>query len=504
MRARISSLTAGFDALAMVLYRLVEPGADDRQRFLGMRVDDFTDLLDGGFADLTFDLADVDRWAARRGSGRLAAARVGRCAGAGRGQAPATGEDLPSWAGAIAPALLGANMRAISGRATKKPISSAVTHRIATSMILNQSGPSRPSSGLGAGVASPVSSSGESHIVDLHHVAALGVEADGGFHQIGDLLHLGGDARRVGACRRRRDVPSTTTATESRFTSPPSLVLVFVGLGRSRSWWSLRCGPMHPICVPSAGAELRRRRAARWRPKRPRRRRRWCRWCSARRSGSSAPPCCPDRSSRRRGAGAVVIHVGRHLDADMAGADDAGDDGFDALAQTILEIGGASDSCRWRRWRRRRSCRRRRPADRPCRRRWRRAPASGRKPRRRRDAGSPATWPRPSTPRVFSTTEAVGVWSSRRKDLPFGNDQMHARAFDAVDGLDGAGEFAFQGAQAVDVLDEGGGAEGVRLVEDLIADAGGGQVVLRQLPCAAWSPDRREPGSCRHRPWLRI
>ena len=57
---------------------------------------------------------------------------------------------------------------------------------------------------------------------------------------------------------------------------------------------------------------------------------------------------------------------------------------------------------------------------------------------------------------------------------------MHAGAFDAVDGLDRARQFAFQGAQAVDVLDEGGGAEGVGLVEDLIADAGGGQIVLRQ------------------------
>ena len=32
----------------------------------------------------------------------------------------------------------------------------------------------------------------------------------------------------------------------------------------------------------------------------------------------------------------------------------------------------------------------------------------------------------------------------------------------------------------VDVLDEGGGAEGIRLVEDFIADAGGGQVFLGQ------------------------
>ena len=91
-----------------------------------------------------------------------------------------------------------------------------------------------------------------------------------------------------------------------------------------------------------------------------------------------------------------------------------------------------------------------------------------------------------------------------REDLAFGDDEMHARAVDALDGLDRAGEFAFEGAQPVDVLHEGGGAEGVGLVEDLIADAGGGKIVGGQLPCAAWSRGRREPGSCRRRPWRRM
>ena len=36
----------------------------------------------------------------------------------------------------------------------------------------------------------------------------------------------------------------------------------------------------------------------------------------------------------------VVIHVGGDLDADMAGAHHAGDDGFDALAQPVFVIGG--------------------------------------------------------------------------------------------------------------------------------------------------------------------
>ena len=67
-----------------------------------------------------------------------------------------------------------------------------------------------------------------------------------------------------------------------------------------------------------------------------------------------------------------------------------------------------------------------------------------------------------------------------RKNLALGDDKMDAGAFHALDGLDGAGQLAFQGAQMIDVLDKGGGAEGVGLVEDLIADAGGGQIVLGQ------------------------
>ena len=57
---------------------------------------------------------------------------------------------------------------------------------------------------------------------------------------------------------------------------------------------------------------------------------------------------------------------------------------------------------------------------------------------------------------------------------------MHARRLDALDGLHRAGELALQGALVVDVLDEGGGAEGVGLVEDLIAHAGRRQIVLGQ------------------------
>ena len=38
---------------------------------------------------------------------------------------------------------------------------------------------------------------------------------------------------------------------------------------------------------------------------------------------------------------------------------------------------------------------------------------------------------------------------------------MDAGGLDAVDGPDGAGELAFQRAEMIDVLDEGGGAERV-------------------------------------------
>src|SRR3974390_1142353 len=48
---------------------------------------------------------------------------------------------------------------------------------------------------------------------------------------------------------------------------------------------------------------------------------------------------------------------------------------------------------------------------------------------------------------------------------------MHPCRLDAVDGTDGAGKFALEGAQGIDVLDEGRGAERVGFVEDLVTDA---------------------------------
>src|SRR5579872_174247 len=59
---------------------------------------------------------------------------------------------------------------------------------------------------------------------------------------------------------------------------------------------------------------------------------------------------------------------------------------------------------------------------------------------------------------------------------------MNARGLDAVDGANGACEFTLQRAQMVDVLDETRGAERIRLVENLVADAAAlGQAPLGEL-----------------------
>ena len=68
-----------------------------------------------------------------------------------------------------------------------------------------------------------------------------------------------------------------------------------------------------------------------------------------------------------------------------------------------------------------------------------------------------------------------------REQRPFGHHQMHARGLDAVERLDGAGQLAFERPQIIDVLHEARGAERVRLVENLVADAAAlGQAVFGQ------------------------
>ncbi len=62
-----------------------------------------------------------------------------------------------------------------------------------------------------------------------------------------------------------------------------------------------------------------------------------------------------------------------------------------------------------------------------------------------------------------------------RKQRALGQDQMDAGRFDAGERADGAGQFALEGAHIVDVLDEAGGAEGILLVEDFVADLAAGR-----------------------------
>ena len=59
-----------------------------------------------------------------------------------------------------------------------------------------------------------------------------------------------------------------------------------------------------------------------------------------------------------------------------------------------------------------------------------------------------------------------------REHLAAGQHQMNARGAHAVDAANGAGQFAFQSAQQVDVLHEVGGAQGAGVVEHLVADRG--------------------------------
>ena len=73
-----------------------------------------------------------------------------------------------------------------------------------------------------------------------------------------------------------------------------------------------------------------------------------------------------------------------------------------------------------------------------------------------------------------------------REQRALGQDEMHARGLHPVDRPDGARKLAFERAQVIDVLHEGGGAERVGLVEDLVADAAAlGQAALGELHAQA-------------------
>ena len=87
-----------------------------------------------------------------------------------------------------------------------------------------------------------------------------------------------------------------------------------------------------------------------------------------------------------------------------------------------------------------------------------------------------------SMPRTLSTIEADGSGRSRENSGRSGSTRCDARRLHPVDRPDGAGQLAFERAQVVDVLDEARGAERVRLVEDLVADAAAlGQAALGEL-----------------------
>ncbi|GCC43671.1 hypothetical protein chiPu_0027789, partial [Chiloscyllium punctatum] len=75
-----------------------------------------------------------------------------------------------------------------------------------------------------------------------------------------------------------------------------------------------------------------------------------------------------------------------------------------------------------------------------------------------------------------------GLRRLAREQRLFRQHEVDARGLDAVDGADGAGELALQRAQMIDVLDEARGAQRVRLVEDLVADAAAlGHAALGEL-----------------------
>ena len=58
-----------------------------------------------------------------------------------------------------------------------------------------------------------------------------------------------------------------------------------------------------------------------------------------------------------------------------------------------------------------------------------------------------------------------------REQRAIGHHQMHAGILDAIERTDGAGELAFERPHVIDVLHEARGAEHLRLVENLVADA---------------------------------
>ena len=186
-----------------------------------------------------------------------------------------------------------------------------------------------------------------------------------------------------------------------------------------------------------------------------------------------------------RGLGdAVEVEIGRDLDAGAAGADDARDDVLDLLAQAplvgdlalvgdraALVVGGAVGE-----------------------------QAAGLVDDR--DAlGLEAVDGRgdqvADRPDLRGLEPAAHLEDDRggrldlvaREQRPLRHHQVDARGLHPVDRLDGARKLALERPQVIDVLNETGGAEGVGLVEDLVADA----AALGQAGLGEAHPQPRHP-----------
>jgi hypothetical protein len=71
--------------------------------------------------------------------------------------------------------------------------------------------------------------------------------------------------------------------------------------------------------------------------------------------------------------------------------------------------------------------------------------------------------------------EAVGSSPLAAEQLALRHHEVDPGRLHGVDGADGARELALKGTDKVDVLHEVGGAERVRLVEQLVADGPAGR-----------------------------
>src|SRR6185503_8675709 len=173
----------------------MEPGPQDRQRFLGMRLDDFANLADRGFPYLALDTGDVDHVLPRRRKllRRCARLYVGRLRRGGRrGQLGGGRHALRS----LCDRITDRGEHALDQRTGNEETDQERGE--GEDAYLDDLEPIRTvqteERGRCGGGARHVDLR-ERHAGDLDKVAARTVEPDGGFHQRLDLLHLG---RRAG------------------------------------------------------------------------------------------------------------------------------------------------------------------------------------------------------------------------------------------------------------------------------------------------------------------